>query len=265
MLTLETYESKLNHYYDVYTKASGNKEESYYWDVILCDAAAIADREHYTANPVGVNPEKHESYRWMLSNLGLLPDPIFASKGILDRIKKLWTQLVLFIRSYIGGSKKEANQLRQTYSQIKFEANARYYCAISQQMWAIPRFLFEVQVERGELDWRLYSLGAAKETQAVIIDCSLMIHQLKPQQNIGAREYANLWFKEGFIQELQMPLRELMFSRQKLCQEIVEAAESYPLLSSAKPLHLPSLAEHSSALEKVVAIVKKYRKTGHLR
>lgn len=250
-LTLDNYDAKLSHYYDIYTKASGNRADSYDWDVILCDVPAIADREKYYANPVIKEPKKHEAYRWMLYSLGLLPDPILACKGILDRIKKLWTQFVLFLR---------AGNLLPVYSQIKFEANARYTCATSQEMWAIPSFLSEV--ERGALDWHLYSLGAAKEKEAVIKACSVMIHQLKPQPNREAREYENEWFKVGFAQEVQMPLRELMFFRQKLCKEIVEAAESYPLFGRAKPLQLTSLKGHSAALENVLAIVKKYQIIG---
>lgn len=66
-----------------------------------------------------------------------------------------------------------------------------------------------------------------------------------------------------FLTKVQLPLRNLMFLRQQLFIEIIEAAENYTLFGRAKPLELKSAQKHRQMMEEVLKILKEHHKINY--
>lgn len=226
-------------------------------EVLFHDIYAIADKEKYAPNYQFQPSETNISFRVGLTNCGLIPDPSLASSGILDSIRSIITRIVLWVRSFslFNSHAHEACELLSLYSKVKAMADARLQIAKVEDCFVPPAL---INMRLGDFEWSLYSMGhSPAEKKEVIFFLTNRMHSLRGQVRHRTTEGLNLFEdNEEFLTTVQMPLRELMFLRQRLFIEIVDAAENYPLFGRAKSIDNELLEEHRNAMEDVLAVMR---------
>lgn len=276
-LTSDNYDHKFDEFYNKYGDLCKNDPDPIFIDltddqvnqcaceILFFDLYAIADKERYAPNYIfpdsPVAPGR--AFHYPLINYGLLPDPILAPGFFGGFQFTTLIRIVLWIRSFpwFNDNAHEAHQLLELYSRIKVGATARLSRAKEEDFPWTENVLYNGNaMPLNDLEWRLYSLsGSPDENKETIFLLADKMHRFKGQKPTDGMRY----FKdnEDFLKNAQIPLRELMFLRQQLFVEIVEAAENYPLFGRAKPLDLKSEQEHRAAVEQVLSLMKKHAAT----
>lgn len=280
-LTPETYSNKMDPFHEKYIDQIVpffNSNPQFHdehvkkcaSEILFHDLFAIADKEKYDPKyqfPVNTsNPGM--SFHIPLVNCGLIPDPVLAS-SLFDNIRVMIIRIVLYLRSFslFNKNANEAHELLGLYNKVKAGAAARLILS-KQGDFRMREAIYNSGNWRWlcDLDWRLFSLGScSKEMKEEISLLTLRIHCLRGQKAMDGFEsncIKNESFAE-FLTKVQLPLRNLMFLRQQLFIEIIEAAENYTLFGRAKPLELKSAQKHRQMMEEVLKILKEHHKINY--